>query len=278
MSLTITDKIFKNLENINNYNIKYYEFDIVISGGGCAGYYYAGTFEIIKFLEKENKIKINKIYATSAGVLSSIFYLCDIDPIKLMETYNYAKKNNKNNKMNFHDILMDTIVKYIPKNAHILCNDILNIVVSKRTIFGFKKVLFNKFETLNELLLIISAAVNVPFLLSNKYMGININNNYYYDGLFTSNTPILYNSEYPQLVMKTHKIEYPLKYAFSVNDECIELLMIRGFIETEKFLNEDNKSLPFSWIDKNLKNKNKNNKSFYLVNLIFFGYCIFFSK
>ena len=64
MSLTITDKIFKSLKNINNYNIKYYEFDIVISGGGCAGYYYAGTFEIIKFLKKINKIKINKIYAT----------------------------------------------------------------------------------------------------------------------------------------------------------------------------------------------------------------------
>ena len=29
--------IFKSLNNINNYNIKYYEFDIIISGGGVAG-------------------------------------------------------------------------------------------------------------------------------------------------------------------------------------------------------------------------------------------------
>ena len=271
--------IFKSLNNINNYNIKYYEFDIIISGGGFAGYYYAGTFEIIKYLKKENKIKINKIYATSAGVLAGIFYLCNINTIDWMNSYNYAKENNKNN---FHDILIKTLRQYLPYNAHILCNLVLNVVLSKRTIFGFEKIIFNNFNSFEELILIVSASINFPFILSNNYRGIKIGNDYYYDGVFTSNMPILYNSPYPQLVMKTHKIEYPLKYVFNITDECIELLIFRGFIETEKFLNDNNNKLPlllpFSWIDKNLKKKEKkNNKFFYIINLLFYTTALFYN-
>ena len=272
MSLSIVEHMFKNLKNTNNYNIKYYEFDIIISGGGFAGYYYAGTFEIIKNLKMENKIKINKIYATSAGVLAGIFYLCNISAIDWMNHYNCAKENNKND---FHEIMIKTLKIYLPDNAHILCNGILNVILSKRTIFGFKKVIFNNFNSFDELLLIATASTNVPFILSNNYTGIKIGNDYYYDGVFTSNTPILYDSPYPQLVMKTHKIEYPLKYAFNIKDECIELLIFRGFIETDKFLNNDNKKLPFFWIDKNLKKKEKKiiKKTFYLINILFFGFC-----
>ncbi len=98
--------------------------------------------------------------------------------------------------------------------------------------------------------------MNVPFLLSKHYFGIKIGKYSYYDGLFTSNTPILYDSPYPQLVMKTHRIEYPFKNIFNINENCIELLIIRVYIETDKFLNNGpNKYLPFSWIEKNLQKK-----------------------
>ena len=126
----------------------------------------------------------------------------------------------------------------------------------------------NKFETFEELILIVSASINFPLILSNNYIGIKIKDGYYYDGFFTSNTPILYNSPLPQLVMKTHKIEYSIKNIFNINDNCVELLIFRGFIEGEKFLNGE-KNLPFEWIDKNLKKKNKKNKSLYLINLFF---------
>ena len=81
---------------------------------------------------------------------------------------------------------------------------------------------------------------------------------------------------------KTHKIEYPLKYVFNITDECIELLIFRGFIETEKFLNDNNNKLPlllpFSWIDKNLKKKEKkNNKFFYIINLLFYTTALFYN-
>jgi hypothetical protein len=267
MSIDVTNKIFESLKNINNYNMKYYEFDLIISGGGFAGYYYAGTFEIIKHLEKENKIKINNIYASSAGVLASICYLCNIEPIEWMNSYNYAKQNYKHSLL---DTIKNTLKIFLPDNAHELCNNKLNIVVSKFTIFGFKKEILNKFNSLDELLLIVSASLNVPVLLSNNYMGIKIGKNYYYDGLFSCNTPIIFNSPYPQLVMKTHKIEYPLKYIFNINDNCIELLMIRGYIETDHFFNnKNNKTLPFSWIDKKLNKKEKKNKSIYIINLLF---------
>jgi hypothetical protein len=269
MSISITDKIFKSLQSINNYNIPYYEFDLILSGGGFSGFYYAGTFEIIKHLKKANKIKINKIYATSAGVLASISYLCNISPKLWMESYNHAKENYKNN---FHETIVNTFKMYLPNNAHELCNNKLNIIVSRLTVYGFKKEIFNKFNTFDELILIVSASLNVPFLLSTHYGGIKIGNNRYYDGLFTCNTPILYNSPYPQLVMKTHKINYPLKHIFSINDNSIELLIIRGFIETDLFLNNNtNNNNPFSWIDKHLQKKEKKDKKLYIINIITIG-------
>ena len=274
MSLTITENIFNCLKKINNYNLPYYEFDLVLSGGGVSGFYYAGTFEIIKFLEKSNKIKINKIYATSVGILASIFYLCDFTSIKWMDVYNTAMENNTKN---FHQNVMDVLTNIIPKNAHELCTNKLHIVLSRFTLFGSKKEVFNVFNTFDELILIVSASLNVPFLLSKHYMGIKIGKYYYYDGLFSCNTPILYDSPYPQLVMKTHRIEYPFKNIFKINDRCIELLIIRGFIETDKFLNKevDNK-LPFSWIDKNLKKKEKKNKTFYIINILTIGFLIYY--
>lgn len=263
------NQIINSLKKINNYNVKYYNIDLIISGGGCSGFYYAGTFEIIKYLEKMNKIYINKIYATSAGVLAAIFYLCKIDIEEWIRAYNYAKNNKSND---FHNIIMKTLKHFIPNKAYQICNNILNIVLSKRTLFGFKKEIFNNFNSNDELLLYVSAAINVPFLISNNYMGIKINNNYYYDGVFVCNTPIQYNSQLPQLVFKTHKIEYPLKYAFSIKDKCIELLMIRGFIETDKFFRTEQSDTLF-WIDKNLQKKTvvKRNKCFYIINLLSIG-------
>ena len=262
-----TNNICKSLKMINNYDTSHSNFDIVISGGGCSGYYYAGTFEIIKFLEKANKIKVNKIYAVSAGVLASLFYLCGIEPKEWIQSYYYAKENYKNN---LHEIIIKTIKHFIPKNAHELCTGKLNIILSKLTFCGFRKEIFNKFDTFDELILIISAAINVPFIISNYYRGIKINNNYYYDGVFVENTPILFDNNFPQLVMKTHKIDYPLKNMFSINDKYIELLIIRGFIETDKFLNntDSTNKFPLYWIDKNLKKKEKKNKCFYIVNIL----------
>ena len=80
MSLGITKKIFNLIRDMDNYdtskyNIEYKEFDIIISGGGFSGYYYAGIFEIITNLEKNDKVKINNIYCTSSGVIVVLFYL-----------------------------------------------------------------------------------------------------------------------------------------------------------------------------------------------------------
>jgi hypothetical protein len=77
--------------------------------------------------------------------------------------------------------------------------------------------------------------------------------------------------------MKTHRIEYPFKYIFNITDRCIELLILRGYIETNKFLNKEIETkLPFSWIDKNLQKKKKRNKSFYIINILAIGCLIYY--
>lgn len=267
-------QIIDSLKNKYNNNVKHYNTDLVISGGGCSGYYFAGTCNILNNLEKLNKIHINNIYATSAGVLIAIFYLCQIPIEKWIQTYYYAKFNYKSGLI--HDVIIKTLKQFIPRDAYLKCNKILNIILSKRTLFGFKKTIINTFSSNDELLLVVSAAINVPFITSYNVRGVKINNDYYYDGVLVCNTPIQYNSSLPQLVLYTHKIDYPLKYKFSINDDLIELLMIRGYIETEEFLNSlENNSKTICWIDKNLERKEKPNRCFYVVNILTIGIYIF---
>ena len=55
--LNYKKQIINTLKNKYNYNVKHYNIDLVISGGGCSGYYFAGTCHILKNLEK-TKLKV----------------------------------------------------------------------------------------------------------------------------------------------------------------------------------------------------------------------------
>jgi len=268
ISLKLLD-IIENIE-IEHEKVPYSEIDLVISGGGFSGYYHVGFFYLLKNLIRDNKIKIRNIYATSAGVLSSVCFLCGISVYDWFNTY-YKTKKLYNTDTDINSSVKKVIRELLPKNAHTICNKKLNIVLSKLNYYKLKCVIINEFNSFEHLLNIIDASINIPFILSSNYEGVIIDGSRYYDGGLTNNTPIIYNNDLPQLVLKTHEIDYPITKKFWLNDPYLELLIIRGAIESFDFFtnNTNNKNLPIEWIDKNYK---KSEIQYYKINIQYIKY------
>jgi predicted patatin/cPLA2 family phospholipase len=252
ISLQLLD-IIENIE-IGYVNVPYKEIDLVISGGGFCGYYHVGFFYLLKKLIRDDKIEIRNIYSTSAGVLSSVCYLCEISVYDWFNTYYKTKEICD---IDIHSSVKKVIRELLPKNAHKICNKKLNIVLSKLNYYKLECEIINEFNSFEHLLDIIDASINIPFILSSKYEGVIIDGSRYYDGGLTNNTPIIYNNDLPQLVLKTHEIDYPITKKFWLNDPYLELLITRGAIESFDFFtdNTNNNNLPIEWLDKNYRKK-----------------------
>jgi len=267
ISLKLLD-IIENIE-LGYVNIPYKEIDLVISGGGFSGYYHVGFFYLLKKLIRDNKIKIRNIYATSAGVLSSVCYLCEIS---IYDWFNTYYKTKEICDIDIHSSVKKVIRELLPKNAHKICNKKLNIVLSKFNYYKLECEIINEFNSFEHLLDIIDASINIPFILSSKYEGVIIDGSRYYDGGLTNNTPIIYNNDLPQLVLKTHEIDYPITKKFWLNDPYLELLITRGAIESfDFFTNKVNNNLPIEWIDKNHK---KNKIEYYKIDIKYIKYIL----
>jgi hypothetical protein len=245
-------------------NIKYKNFDLIIGGGGFRGYYHIGSLYLLKQLEQNNQINVRQIVGTSSGAIAAVNYACDVDFNEWLESY----ENIKNLMKNGYDLHLATIKllkEKLPQNAHELCNACnVKIVTSKLkwNYLGFTEVIFNNFESFNHLIDCISAAINIPFYTSDNFSGVIINSNRHYDGFFCRLTPIITNNDYPQLVIKTANVLYPTFATLKPKDSHINLLAIRGFLETNKFLkNQSDKNKVIQWIDPHTNiNKNKSSK------------------
>lgn len=259
-NIILSKKFIKEYE----YNPLYLDIDVVIGGGLMNGYGLCGCLELIRSLEEDKKLKIRNFHCVSAGILCTIFYICNIPVSNWIDSYykgqqKYKKRNYINYKESLHDIIMDIFSQYLPDNAFELCNNRLYIYIAKLTNTGFVNIIINEFKSNNELLNAVSASINVPIILSNNLLGINFNNNdsithtNLYDNVFINNLPIIYNNDLPQLVLKPHRFSY--NYTFSLNDDCIELLMIRGLIDAHNFFKSNKNIETINWIEPNLIKK-----------------------
>lgn len=257
-----------------------YEFDIIIGGGGLKGYYVFGAMEIIKKMINANLIKIRNFVGTSIGAIIAVYTICDISLHKIRNVYEFARYNSS--KKDLNKILLKILNKYLPEDIHLKCNGRVKIVLSELTFLGFKEKIFDKYESREHLLKILSATTYIPYITSNSIKGVNINGKIYYDGGFVKNTPIIKNNNLTQLVFKTESVKYSTSNIFKLKDKCPEILIIKGAIEMEKFILElkENKStnsaikwypkknLEDNLLNKKIKNKNLNNKIKYITCII----------
>lgn len=251
--------LIKYLDNIdyNDFDIKHKYFDLILAGGGFKGYYHLGLFKILKHHEKQNKIKIRHIVGTSTGAISAVIYACDLDFNRWINTFYKIKENI--HKSDLHQTVINILKDELPENAYQICTNKIKISTSKLTIFGFVEIMFDKFESNEHLLQVLSGSIKIPYLTSKSLFGEKINNNYYYDGFFTRLCPIIFNNNIPQLFIKTYASNYSNSLSLKPVDSHIELLSLRGLYESKKFFKHDKQTKIIKWIEPN----NEYKKSFY---------------
>ena len=264
--------IIKYLDNIDfdDFEIKYNYFDVILAGGGFKGYYHLGLYKILKHLEKKNKIKIRYIVGTSTGAISAIIYVCNLDFNRWVDTFYKIKENM--HKSDLHKTVIEIMKDELPENAYQLCTNRIKITTSKLTMFGFVEEIFDKFDSNDHLLQVLSASIKIPYLTSKSIFGEKINSYYYYDGFFTRIAPIIFNSDLPQLFVKTYATNYSNSLSLKPVDSHIELLSLRGAYESKKFFKYEKKNKILKWIEPKYKRK----ISFYKKYIHIIVPCIFY--
>jgi len=273
--------------NINNINIPYINipshlksFDLVLGGGGFRSYYHLGFFRVIKELVKQNKIFVRNIIGTSSGAISAVYYACEIGDQEILSTYSLIKEKMKGGE-SLHDAAIYTLRKLLPPNAHTICSNKVRIYVSILSWTGFQSMYIDQFETFEDLILAISASINIPYLTSSSWTGTWFKGSRCYDGLFTSIIPSIKskNHDIVQLEVATHRVLYPKRHTLHPGDSHIYLLSLRGLIETHEFFNGKINNI-IRWIEpgSDFENKKKSFRLYLIIPGLMWIYAIKFGS
>jgi len=287
-------------------NLRYKEFDVILSGGGLKGYYFSGAGEVLKALEATGEIRIRQWVGTSAGAISAVWLACDMDPHLWRKTYYWSRIKSLKKQLrkrkdpdsaesslveqyykymkslgrsasrsmsisnntydeddeNYSDVdegeLSEEMIRNLSLSSYLsdavefamrmtikedawkVCSGRVRIMTSVWKNFKWELRAHEHFKNNDELIDAVIASLTIPFLSVPGWRGRLIRGELHYDGGFAEygHTPILENSSVPQLVIPVHKAEYPTKYVFSVSDDFVGILCIRGAVEMDHFLRQ----------------------------------------
>lgn len=237
------------LDNIYNESFGPVEFDLIISGGGFYGFFVIGIDIILKKLEKLKKIRINRFSGSSVGAICSILMCCDIDSLKVLNLY-----DRLNGRNDFFFILKQELLKILPDDAYKTCSDRVFIHATEIGFFKFKHTVFSKYTSNLDLIDACMASSNCPFIISPKLF-YNYRNKWYIDGCLSRFLPYFKNENANQLLIKLYRINYFLPYVYKPLDPSIEGLVVKGAIETEKFLNGRKDIKTMEWFNDKVKRR-----------------------
>lgn len=161
-------KIRSNYDN-GEYKIKSKPKSLIISTpGGIHGFYLLGVSSYIK----ENYDLTNFIYSgASAGAWNSLFLSFTGNNSEFIDNLLYVGMNNVTSMYQLEQTIKQNILQKYTKNDFQI--DRINIgVTTLRTFFNFKLVIYNDFETLEDVLDCCIASSHIPFItggLLHKY-------------------------------------------------------------------------------------------------------------
>jgi len=213
------------------------ELQYVFSGGGFCGFYGVGIGHIVN--NYMDKTKIRGLIGSSAGALNVVFIACGISAVDWYETFHILLRAVAKGKSMVEAINISNDEK-LPINAHEICNKYnVEIVCSKITPFGLKRVVFSHFSSREELLLCMKASCCIPYVLEWKYpYCVKIGDSYYIDGGLVDNTPIKKNCKYDQVVVKVYNLSYPIRHRFGPSDTKVHRIMIQGAEDFVSVIND----------------------------------------
>ena len=206
------------------------EIDIVISVGGFYGFFVIGTDKIIKKLEKQGKLVVKRYAGSSVGAICAMLMGSGVTGDTIIQIYNNLIYNRY-----FFKSLKQEILQLLPPDAYLKCNDKVYIACTEITWFGFKKTIISKFTSNEDLVDATLASSNMPFLIS-PFLYYKFRGKYFIDGCFSAPLPIFKDYQHRQLLIKLYKIKYYTPYSYYPIDPSIEALVVKGAVETDKFL------------------------------------------
>lgn len=212
------------------------EIDLVISGGGFLGYYLVGMDRVLKKLSREKIIRIVRYSGTSVGALASVAMICGIGK-EMIALYDQLQGHP-----DYFPKIREYFLSILPEDAHERCSGRLFICITTfhlvwNVIPCFRPMVVSSFQSKEDLVEACMASSNFPFFVSPnlfyRYRGMRC-----LDGCFTRNLNVFHDGARPQLLVRLIRIPYSWRSAFSPFQDLITPLIVRGALETERFLTE----------------------------------------
>ena len=291
MNHTIVD-FSDNLEKLAiKYNPSYIQtINVVASGGGVAGIYTSGFYGYLYELIKNNKIKLDKIYGTSSGAISSSFFLITLYLLEYPEYFNkYPTINNEAidyiyRASNAHKKGIKLVAEYekilyeiFPPDFYKFCTDKLFITVTLCKYLNIERKIIHKYYSNAHLINTIMCSCSVSYLtipsLFRQYHCLDTN--IVYNGFDGISVMIPKNANKNLLFINLNRLDYNWIYRFFPIDNNFEHLYLKGFIDTYRFFNHN---VPCKTIYFKQNYKRNYNYNYYhkykiiIINLLMF-YC-----
>lgn len=238
----VLDKLIGNfIKELDTTNLPR-EIDIVLEGGGLNGPYEFGIMMYIKNLEKLNKIKVNRISATSVGTLLGLFFILDkLDNVAINISNKLIGSFKKNgNLYTFKKTMIDFCKNHMRENDYKLFENKFYL-----TYFDTKKkkqIIKKKYKSNRDLINQIIKSTYLPFLMDgNVYYKGNVDGCYPYIFKKRENTKILY--------ITLSSLKY-IKGILSVKNEINgNIRIFEGILDINRFLNTNKPTDLCSYID-----------------------------
>jgi hypothetical protein len=231
---------------------EYQTINVCISGGGMADMYVSGIVEFLCYLEKQQKIKIQNIYGTSAGALVGLFFIWILNNNEFVEDYKMNTSeilNLINNdlvsayKKNAYVIenWIEMIEKRIPPNLYTFCNDKLYITIHVFENYRFNQRTIHQYNSNNELLNILKCSGTIPFITINRISTLIENNQsnpktflHGFDGIY----PEIIDNQYQTLNINLFNHHYSMLDRMTIKDSGYDKLMFDGLCDIFKFFHK----------------------------------------
>ncbi|EZA49449.1 1-acylglycerol-3-phosphate O-acyltransferase Pnpla3 isoform X2 [Ooceraea biroi] len=166
--------------------------NLSFSGCGFLGIYHVGVAVCIK--KYAPQLLLNKISGASAGAIAACSMLCDLPLGEITSNVLRVAREARQHVLgpfspsfNIQDILVESLRKFLPEDAHLLVNGRLHISLTR--VYDGKNVIVSQFNSKEDLIQALLCTTFVPFfsgLLPPRFHGVR-----YMDGGFSDNLPTL---------------------------------------------------------------------------------------
>lgn len=155
-----------------------------------------------------------------------------------------------------YDVMYASWIRQVlPEDAYKKCNGRLFISITVVGAYGkLENHMISEFFSNDDLYDCCCASSTIPFITerwgTRHFRGMRV-----IDGSFTNDLPIFKDNRRRQLVIRLGELDYAVRLLATSQDDCIEVLVIRGSLLMSQFLEGNKITNAIAWLDKNENSK-----------------------